>query len=79
MLMLLSRCYTGLVDFDLDGDWDPEKHDRQMAGLYEAEENEEVRIFLHRIILHHNQVYGDRAWKNHIGLRISTLMTFCLL
>ena len=20
---------------DLDGDWDPEKHDQQMAGLYE--------------------------------------------
>jgi protein KRI1 len=25
---------------DLDGDWDPEKHDQQMAGLYERIEGE---------------------------------------
>ncbi|KAF8589513.1 hypothetical protein K439DRAFT_1383413 [Ramaria rubella] len=24
-----------LAEFDLDGDWDPEKHDKQMAGLYD--------------------------------------------
>ena len=34
------------VGVDLDGDWDPEKHDQQMAGLYERvegkdEENED--------------------------------------
>ncbi|KAF8510488.1 KRI1-like family C-terminal-domain-containing protein [Gautieria morchelliformis] len=32
---------TCFVDFDLDGDWDPEKHDRQMAGLYDDEELED--------------------------------------
>jgi len=31
---LLSKA---LVDLDLDGDWDPEKHDQKMAELYADE------------------------------------------
>ncbi|GJJ08425.1 hypothetical protein Clacol_002641 [Clathrus columnatus] len=30
-----------LANFDLDGDWDPEKHDQQMAVLYEGDEEAE--------------------------------------
>ncbi|KAF5383395.1 hypothetical protein D9757_006159 [Collybiopsis confluens] len=35
----------GLQELDLEGDWDPEAHDRQMAGLYgdEAEYDEESK------------------------------------
>ncbi|KAF8526002.1 KRI1-like family C-terminal-domain-containing protein [Hysterangium stoloniferum] len=29
-----------LATFDLDGEWDPDKHDKQMAGLYDDEEEQ---------------------------------------
>jgi len=32
--------YKALKDLDLDGDWDPEAHDRQMASLYEHDEED---------------------------------------
>lgn len=31
---VLTPLVIALQDLDLDGDWDPEAHDRQMAGLY---------------------------------------------
>jgi hypothetical protein len=34
------------IDLDLEGDWDPEKHDRQMRKLYEERE---VPVFLSSI------------------------------
>jgi protein KRI1 len=49
-----SRSKLVLVDFDLDGDWDPEKHDRQMAGLYDGEELEDVRRTVSPTELIHN-------------------------
>lgn len=77
--LLLNRNYVGLIDLDLDGDWDPEKHDRQMAGLYNDEEYEEVRILVlsnrTRIIIF---LCNFRRWRNRNGMTISTLMKFCL-
>jgi len=29
-----SPCDVALQDLDLEGEWDPESHDQQMAGLY---------------------------------------------
>lgn len=37
---LLKILITALQDLDLEGDWDPETHDRQMAGMY-AQDNDE--------------------------------------
>lgn len=31
---MLTFLTVALHDLDLDGDWDPEAHDRQMAGIY---------------------------------------------
>lgn len=64
--MLLSWNYIGLVDFDLDGDWDPEKHDRQMVDLFGEEGQEEVRIFLLENYSRHN-VRISTTKKNHTG------------
>ncbi|KAF9652817.1 hypothetical protein BDM02DRAFT_3246809 [Thelephora ganbajun] len=32
--------YQALQDLDLEGDWDPDAHDRQMAGIYGRDDNE---------------------------------------
>lgn len=37
----LSLDPGALAEFDLDGEWDPEKHDRQMAGLWEEDAEED--------------------------------------
>jgi KRI1-like family len=50
---LLNQHYKGLIDLDLDGDWDPEKHDRQMAGLYDDDEDDEVRSC---VLLNHTRI-----------------------
>lgn len=31
---MLTPLVTALQELDLDGDWDPEAHDRQMTGIY---------------------------------------------
>ena len=32
--LMLCLCAIALQDLDLEGDWDPDSHDQQMAGLY---------------------------------------------
>lgn len=39
---IFRKTYTALANFDLDGDWDPEKHDQQMAIMYEGDDDKEV-------------------------------------
>jgi protein KRI1 len=34
MPIVICSCVVALQDLDLEGDWDPESHDRQMASLY---------------------------------------------
>jgi len=36
-----EKTRDALKDFDLEGDWDPEKHDQQMASLYDGVGDEE--------------------------------------
>jgi len=36
-----EKIHDALKEFDLDGDWDPEKHDQQMASLYDGMGDEE--------------------------------------
>ena len=36
-----GKIRDALKEFDLEGDWDPEKHDQQMANLYDGVEDEE--------------------------------------
>jgi protein KRI1 len=37
----LTPLMAALQDLDLDGDWDPEAHDRQMAGIYAQDDDEQ--------------------------------------
>lgn len=38
---VLTPFVTALQDLDLEGDWDPEAHDRQMAGVYAQDDDGE--------------------------------------
>lgn len=42
--MLTTGVRTALQELDLDGDWDPDAHDRQMRELYEREADVDAAV-----------------------------------
>lgn len=70
-LILNEDAEEGLgVDFDLDGEWDAEKHDRKMREMYEAEGEDlnEVRAVSSLSWIHHlMDLRGCRTWRNRHG------------
>lgn len=65
----MTRVSEAFADFDLDGDWDPDKHDKQMAEIYDGDEHE-VRA-LSRLFLsseEHIVSGSSRRKKNLSGM-----------
>ena len=48
-------CWTELESLDIEGEWDPAKHDAQMANIYgadaDADADEVADVSMNRLIL----------------------------